>query len=132
MELQAGLKITGINDYLFITEPEAIAVEYGYYKNLNKEFDTQPLTVLFVGVGFAAAQVFAVTYTQVCADDACDRRTTSRSCTTRRRARCPRGWWTRRSSSTSGSSTRRRRTRTARRTRATTTCTSACWRRSRR
>ncbi|OAO18163.1 hypothetical protein AV274_0103 [Blastocystis sp. ATCC 50177/Nand II] len=63
-ELQAGLKITGINDYLFITEPEAIAVEYGYYKNLNKEFDTQPLTVLFVGVGFAAAQVFAVTYTQ--------------------------------------------------------------------
>ena len=89
-ELQAGLKITGINDYLFITEPEAIAVEYGYYKNLNKEFDTQPLTVLFVGVGFAAAQVFAVTYTQVCADDACDRRTTSRSCITLHRSKCRR------------------------------------------
>lgn len=59
------MQVAGIAEYTLIYEPDAVAIEYGYYKNLSKEFDAKPLTVLFVGVGFAASQAFIVQYTKV-------------------------------------------------------------------
>ena len=48
-----------------IQEPDAVAVEYGYYLNLSHQFDEKPMTVLFVGVGYSASQAFVVQYTKV-------------------------------------------------------------------
>lgn len=44
---------------------DAVALEYGYFRNLHNEFDAAPLVVLFVGVGFSEAQAFTVKYTKV-------------------------------------------------------------------
>ena len=50
-----------VTDYILIDEVDAVAVDYGYYKSLYKEFST-PVTVLFVGVGFSAAQAYAIEF----------------------------------------------------------------------
>lgn len=63
-DFQAGLAISGVKEYILIKEADAIAVEYGYERNLNNEFEN-PVTVLFVGVGFASSQAFVVQYTKV-------------------------------------------------------------------
>ena len=47
-DFQAGLAISGVKEYILIKEADAIAVEYGYERNLNNEFEN-PVTVLFVG-----------------------------------------------------------------------------------
>lgn len=56
--------VSQITDYVLIREADAIAIEYGYMKNLHNEFET-PVTVLFVGVGFSEAQAFVVEYSKV-------------------------------------------------------------------
>ena len=50
---------------MLIEEKDAIAIEYGYDKNLNHEFDEKKVTVLFIGVSFNAAECYAVTYSKV-------------------------------------------------------------------
>lgn len=57
--------VSQITDYVLIREADAIAVEYGYMRNLHNEFEI-PVTVLFVGVGFSEAQAFVVEYSKVC------------------------------------------------------------------
>ena len=54
--------MVNINDYILITEADAIALNYGYYKAINHQFDT-PKTVLFMGVGFMGAQLFIARFT---------------------------------------------------------------------
>ena len=53
------------NQFLFIRDRDAIAIDYGYAKNLNHEFDEKDVTVIFVGVSFAVAECYAVTYSKV-------------------------------------------------------------------
>ena len=54
--------MVNINDYILITEADAIALNYGYYKAINHQFAT-PKTVLFMGVGFMGAQLFIARFT---------------------------------------------------------------------
>ena len=54
-DFQAGLNAVNVSDYILIDEVDAVAVDYGYYRSLYNEFE-KPVTVLFVGVGFSAAQ----------------------------------------------------------------------------
>ncbi|KAK8810907.1 hypothetical protein WA556_003990 [Blastocystis sp. ATCC 50177/Nand II] len=63
-DFKAGLVVSGITEYILIQEPDAVAVEYGYYLNLSHQFDEKPMTVLFVGVGYSASQAFVVQYTK--------------------------------------------------------------------
>lgn len=63
-EFEVGLHVSQITDYVLIRETDAIAIEYGYMKNLHNEFET-PVTVLFVGVGFSESQAFVVEYSKV-------------------------------------------------------------------
>lgn len=82
--------MAGITEYILIGEPEAVALEYGYYMNLSHQFDEKPMTVLFIGVGYAASQAFVVQYTKVfLSDDTYDLRTISRFCITLHRLKCP-------------------------------------------
>lgn len=62
MEFQAGLRVVNVNDYILIKEVDAIALNYGYSKAINNQLDT-PRTVLFMGVGFAATQLFIARFT---------------------------------------------------------------------
>ena len=47
-----------------IREIDSIAIEYAFYKSINKEFDKEPRVVLFVGVGFAASQAYVVRFSK--------------------------------------------------------------------
>lgn len=65
------MNVADIHHYILISEVDAVAVEYGYFKNLHHEFDETPLTALFVGVGFSEAQAFIIHYTKVITDYDC-------------------------------------------------------------
>ena len=62
-DFQAGLNAVNVSDYILIDEVDAVAVDYGYYRSLYNEFE-KPVTVLFMGVGFSAAQAYAVEFSK--------------------------------------------------------------------
>ena len=66
MEFQGGLEAVGVNKYVLIHEPDSAAIAFGYFKDLNHEFDENSKVVMFVGVGFIAAQVFVIRFSKVC------------------------------------------------------------------
>ena len=47
-----------------IREVDSVAVDYGFYKDIYHEFDSNPRVVLFVGVGYDEAQSFAVQFSK--------------------------------------------------------------------
>ena len=51
-----------VESYVLIREIDSIAIEYAFYRSINKEFDKESRVVLFVGVGFAAAQAYVVRF----------------------------------------------------------------------
>ena len=78
MEFQGGLKAVNVDQYILISETDAAAISFGYFRDLNHEFDTAPTVVMFVGVGFVEAQVFVVRFSQVCLVRILNRRTNMR------------------------------------------------------
>ena len=55
-----------VNNYILVREIDSIAVEYAFYRSINREFDKEPRVVLFVGVGFAASQAYIVRFSKDC------------------------------------------------------------------
>ena len=47
-----------------IREVDSVAVDYGFYKDIYHEFDSNPRVVLFVGIGYSEAQSFAVRFSK--------------------------------------------------------------------
>ena len=56
--------MASVSEYIMIREIDSVAVDYGFYKDIYHEFDSNPSVVLFVGVGYSEAQSFAVQFTK--------------------------------------------------------------------
>ena len=59
-----GLKAVNIEIYILLYETDAIAINYGYFRNFHDEFN-KPVYILFVGVGFIESQAFVVRFSEV-------------------------------------------------------------------
>ena len=63
-DFQAGLSVGQVDNYILIKEVDSMAVDYSYYKSLYHEFDTKPIVVLFIGVGFGESQAYAIEFSK--------------------------------------------------------------------
>ena len=65
VDFLGGLQVMKVQNYVLLYEPDAIALNYGYFPNLRNEFSAKPTYILFVGVGFIESQAFVIRYTEV-------------------------------------------------------------------